>query len=108
MSLILGADASSTTQTFTLYGGRKFSDYRLLVFYLYTSNSDKSIIRECTIIPQQAWTSGKQLHLNQNHGANLANVSGISFSYDSDTTIRAITNGAGLLTGFVIEGYMNI
>lgn len=107
-SLIIGADASATTQTFTLYGGRKFSDYRQLVFYLFDSNANKSNIRNCISLPQTAWASGKQLFLLQSHGANMANVGGIMFAYDSDTKIKAITQGSGALTGFAIEGYINI
>lgn len=107
-SLITGADATSTTQSFNTYNSRKFSDYRLLVFYLYNSNSDKSQIRNCIMLPQSAWTSGKSLFLLQNHGVNMASVSGIMFAYNSDTSIKAILQGAGSLTGFSIEGYMNI
>ena len=107
-SLILGGDATSTTQSFSTYNGRKFSDYRMLVFYLYNSNSDKSQIRNCIMLPRSAWTSGKNLFLLQNHGVNMANISGIMFTYDSDTSIKAVLQGNGSLTGFSIEAYMNI
>lgn len=108
ISLIIGADATSTQQSFNTYNGRKFSDYRMLVFYLFNSNSDKSQIRNCIMLPQSAWTSGKSLFLLQNHGVNMANISGIMFTYDSDTSIKAMLQGNGLLTGFMIEAYMNI
>ena len=80
----------------------------MLVFYLYNSNSDKSQIRNCIMLPRSAWTSGKNLFLLQNHGVNMANISGIMFTYDSDTSIKAVLQGNGSLTGFSIEAYMNI
>jgi hypothetical protein len=36
----------------------------------------------------------------------LSSVSGVVISYNSDTSVNAIANGAGVLVGFEIQGYM--
>lgn len=105
-SLVLAADASSdTTQTFNTYDSRKFSDYRLLVFFLYESASNKTLVRNTLVLPGSVWESGKSVQIIQNHGASLENVSGVQITYSSDTQVRAYVIGAGLLTGFEIFGY---
>ena len=60
------------------------------------------------IIPSGMWVSGKQLMLMANHGGSLENVSGILLSYDSDTAVKAVTQGTGGLTGFTIEGLQQV
>ena len=104
-SLITSQNASGTSETFNTYDGRKFSDHRLIVFALYTSATDRSLIRNTMFIPGYMWESGKSIQLIQNHGTNLSSVSGIQFTYASDTSLRAFTLGAGLLTGFEVIGY---
>lgn len=107
-SLRLATDATSTNTSYSNYSSRKFSDYRFLIFYLYASSTSTSLIRDVKIIPSALWTSGKQLILMANHGGSLENISGITFSYDSDTAVKAVTQGAGGLTGFTIEGLQQV
>lgn len=104
-SLVLPTNANDTLTAINTYDGRKFSDHRLIVFVLYNSASDRSMIRNIAFIPAHLWESGKTFYLIQNHGVNLGSVSGIQFSYTSDTSVRVMTLGAGLLTGFEVIGY---
>jgi hypothetical protein len=106
-SIVLANNASTTAAQFSTYSGRKFSDYRSLVFVLYESKTATSIIRESVTIPTSMWTTGKSVYLVQNHGGtSLSSVSGVVISYNSDTSVNAIANGAGALVGFEIQGYM--
>ena len=106
MSLILGENATSSAVVYNTYNGRKFSDYSQLLFILYTSKTDKAIIRDSVIIPTGIWISGKTVQLIQLHGAQLGNISGVGIDYNSDTSVSAYTLGAGQLVGFEIQGYM--
>lgn len=103
-SLITGADATSTTTSYSTLNGRKFSDYRYLMFFLYASKNNNTLIRDVKIIPSAMWITNRQLIIQSNHGGNLENVSGITFAYNTDTTIKAVTSGAGGLVGFEIQG----
>lgn len=106
-SLVVASNASTTSAQFSTYNGRKFSDYRLLVFVMYESKTASAVIRETVVIPSTMWTTGKSIYLVQNHGGtNLPNVSGIVISYNSDTSVNALANGAGALIGFEIQGYL--
>lgn len=107
-SIILPSNATSTSSTVNTYGSRKFSDYRQLLFAMYSSASDRAIIRDVVIIPQDMWVSGKTIHLVQQHGTSLENSSGIAIIYDSDTSVKVVTLGAGLLTGYEILGYIKL
>lgn len=107
-SLILPDNAANTVQTFNTYSARKFSDYRILLFILYTSSSDRSVIRSCVYIPSTLWQPGKSIILSAHHGVNLGSLSGITIAYNTDTSVDAVLTGAGALTGFEIEGYVNI
>ena len=104
MSLITPKTATSTNTEVATHDGRKFSDMRLLIFVLRDSASSSANIRNTIIIPASYWASGQTLFIYANHGANLENVSGIMFTYSSDTSVKIITVGAGGLVGCEILG----
>lgn len=106
--MITAKNATSTNTQYDTYNGRKFSDYRLLLFMLYNSSTDKSIIRTTVVVPTAYWESGKQVILTAHHGTALGNLSGVTITYNSDTSVKAVLTGAGLLTGFEIIGWANI
>lgn len=105
-SLVTPQNATSAVTSVSTYGGRKFSDHHTLVFIL-RDNASSSTIRNAITIPTSIWQSGQVLYLIQNHGTNLENRSGITFTYESDTSIKVVTNGSAALTGFEIIGYFN-
>ena len=97
--------ASASSSSVGTYNSRKFSDYWMIGFLMYSSSSD-SIIRDVMWIDSSHWSSGSVVQTIANHGVNLGSVSGIQFSYNSDTAVTVVTIGAGSLTNFEIVGLL--
>lgn len=109
-SLISGLSAQSLlqytgiTSTETSYntitvGGvqRKFSDYRYLLFILQYNQND---YRDLCLINSSFWENSASIVRNVLHGAGGStganyNVSGVTYKYNSDTSLKAVTGGAG-------------
>ena len=100
-SLIQYTAISSTESTYNTItvGGvqRKFSDYRFILFLLQYNQTD---FRDSLLINSSFWQSGVSFPRNVLHGlggstgANY-NVSGVTYKYNSDTSLKAVTGGNG-------------
>lgn len=74
---------TSSSKTVNTYGGRKFSDYSLLVFILHDGSEGKTFSGSVTV-PAALWTSGKSVKLIR-----AGSYRGIQINYSSDTAITA-------------------
>lgn len=100
---------STTSATYNTYGGRKFSDYDILVFIL---NSDVygNDYRETKVLPAGMFAqTGKKITMQVLHGAVSGNagdyaVSSMTVEYNSDTSIKAIAGGRAIVNLLQIIG----
>lgn len=101
-SLVTSATvATSGTTQLTTYGGRKFSDYDVIIFKTGTNSNEW---RASQTLPSSLWKSGATVFLNSVHGASLENRSGVSISYSSDTEANASLTGSKAFTEVQIFG----
>lgn len=101
-SVITATVINATEATYSTYGGRKFSDYDLLVFNVGTSAID---IRGSLVLHTSDWFSGCTFHITSAHGASLGNVSSVDATYASDTSIKMRTGGANAFNYVWCLGY---
>lgn len=94
-----GISSTETSyNTITVSGiQRKFSDYRYILFIIQYNQND---YRDTYLINSSFWTTGASIVRNILHGAGGStganyNVSGVTFKYNSDTSLKAVTHGAG-------------
>ena len=106
LSIVTPKTATSTNTEVSTYGGRKFSDARILIFILRDSASSSANIRNSITIPASYWASGQTLFIYANHGGSLENISGVMFTYASDTSMKIITVGSGALVGVEVVGIL--
>lgn len=106
-SLLLKTNVTTTSTTYNLYGGRKFSDYDfIIVTYMDDANASPGNVRATTVLPA---TFGYSSGVSAIHGATSGDlkdykVSVVSFARASDTAI-ILTNGhSAALKGVAIEG----
>lgn len=91
-SLIMDENVSSDGKTVTLYGGRKFSDYSLLIFLMKYSTGD---IRGTAVISTNEFTKTDNggLYIITRHGASYENTSGLRLVYNSNTKVDVVPVG---------------
>lgn len=100
---------STTSATYNTYGGRKFSDYDILVFIL---NSDVygNDYRETKVLPAGMFAqTGKKITMQVLHGGVSGNagdygVSSMTVEYNSDTSIKATAGGRAIVNLLQIIG----
>ena len=91
-SLIMDENVGSGGKTVTLYGGRKLSDYTLLIFLMKYSAGD---VRGTAVISTTEFTktTSDGLYIITRHGASFENTSGLRILYNTNTTMDVVPVG---------------
>lgn len=108
-SLLTITAITTTSTTYNTYGGRKFSDYDILIFIL-TSDGYGNDYRETKVLPAGMFAqTGKKITTQVLHGAASGNagdygVSSMTVEYNSDTSIKATAGGRAIVNLLQIIG----
>ena len=105
-SIVTNQTATTTETTFNTYNGRKFSDYKLFILRVKTSNTN---FRDTRINGTSSYTSGFESVINTLHGSDSATITSYSvnsmvFKYGSDTSIKVKLQGSCSLSYFDVLG----
>ena len=105
-SLLTGRNLTTADTQQNTYGGRKISDYDVLLFIFGVNDSD---IRRTAMINTGFWISGRQIVESVLHGSSASsassyNVGTITVSYKSDTAFMAKCGGSGTIKRLSILG----
>ena len=103
-SLII--NSTVTNGNVTTYGGRKISDYDILVF---TSGNGTNDVRNTVLIPTGYFINGMTALMNTLHGSlgssvSEFSVSGVTIKYINDTTVYIILGGSKALNCTSVYG----
>lgn len=105
-SLLTDTTLTANYATYNTYGGRKISDYDVLLFIFGVDIGD---MRGTAVVNKSNWGSGKIITNNILHGstsssASAFSVGGITVQYKNDTSFSAKYGGSGAIKHLQILG----
>ena len=101
-SLILSQTVTTTETTYNTYNSRKISDYRYLIFQIGVTNS----IRATDIVVRSTYVAQGTIIVSSPHGSGYSQISAVVFKYNSDTSFKIKTDGAGGLNVVEVFGIL--